>query len=55
MMAVQVSGSFKSMFALTSRKTQGWGMVLISGLLGMIIGILILALAARNPGPMAMA
>lgn len=79
-----VSGSFKSMFALASRKTQGWGMVLVSGLLGMIIGILILAswpsssewligllvgidllfagmtmimlaLAARNPGPMAMA
>lgn len=79
-----VSGSFKSIFALASRKTQGWGMVLVSGLLGMIIGVLILAswpsssewvvgllvgidllfagmtmimlaLAARNPGPMAMA
>jgi len=79
-----VSGFFKSLVAMASRKTQGWGMILVSGLLGMTIGVLILAswpsssewvigllvgidlmfagmtmimlaLAARNPGPMAMA
>ncbi|MHB9112626.1 MAG: HdeD family acid-resistance protein [Thermoleophilia bacterium] len=79
-----VSGTFKSLIALTSRKSQGWGMLLVSGLLGIILGILILAswpsssawvigllvgidllfagmtmimlaLAARNPGSMATA
>lgn len=79
-----VSGTFKSVIALASRKSQGWGMLLVSGLLGIILGILILAswpsssewvigllvgidllfagmtmimlaLAARSPGPMAMA
>ena len=79
-----VSGTFKSLVALSSRKSQGWGMLLVSGLLGIILGILILAswpsssawvigllvgidllfagmtmimlaLAARNPGSMAMA
>lgn len=79
-----VSGTFKSLVALSSRKSQGWGMLLVSGLLGIVLGILILAswpsssawvigllvgidllfagmtmimlaLAARNPGTMAMA
>ncbi|MHB8793461.1 MAG: HdeD family acid-resistance protein [Thermoleophilia bacterium] len=82
--AFLVSGTFKSMIALISRKSQGWGMMLVSGLLSIILGILILAswpsssawvigllvgidllfagmtmimlaLAARNPGSMAMA
>lgn len=79
-----VSGTFKSLIALSSRKSQGWGMLLFSGLLSIVLGILILgswpsssewvigllvgidllfagmtmvmlALAARNPGSMAMA
>jgi len=82
--AFLVSGTFKSLIALASRKSQGWGMLLFSGLVSLVLGILILAswpsssewvigllvgidllfagmtmtmlaLAARNPGSMAMA
>ena len=38
-----LAGFFKALTALMSRATHGWGMLLISGLLGMIIGLLILA------------